>query len=192
MIKREVVYFENPGKENTEKTLELAKKRADELGIKDIVVASTTGYTASKAVEIFNPKGYNLVIVTHMTGFKEPGTQEFPSDLREKLVAEGAKILTCSHAFGGIERAIRKILNTWGPVELMAQTLRLFGEGLKVAVEIVVMAADAGLIPVNRDVIAIAGTGRGADTACIIKPAHTSNFFDLFVKEIICKPLKHF
>ncbi|MEX2689145.1 MAG: hypothetical protein Q6351_002325, partial [Candidatus Njordarchaeum guaymaensis] len=77
-----------------------------------------------------------------------------------------------------------------GPAEIMAITLRLFGEGTKVCVEIVLMAADAGLISMENDVIAIAGTGIGADTALVIKPAHPSNVFDLTIREIICKPRK--
>lgn len=55
-------------------------------------------------------------------------------------------------------------------------------------VEITLMAADAGLIPVDKDIVAIAGTGRGADTALRIKPANTARFFDLKIKEILAKP----
>lgn len=192
MIKKEIMYFHEPGEENTEMVMRLAKKRADELKIRNIIIASTRGNTALKAVEFFDPKEYNLIIVTHATGFREIGIQEFSEEIRQKLLDMGVKVLTCIHALSGVERALRKMLNTWGPVELIAQALRLFGEGAKVAVEITVMAADAGLIPVNQDVIAIAGTGKGADSAFVIKPAHSRNFFDLFVKEIICKPLKHF
>jgi len=64
----------------------------------------------------------------------------------------------------------------------------LLGEGTKVCVEIVIMAADAGLIPVVKDVIAIAGTGRGADTALVVRPANASTFFDLKIRETIAKP----
>lgn len=62
------------------------------------------------------------------------------------------------------------------------------GEGTKVCVEITLMAADAGLIPADEDVVAIAGTGNGADTALRIKPANTARFFDLKIKEVIAKP----
>ena len=191
MIERKVVYFEHPGEENTLNTLKIAKERADELGIKEIIIASTTGYTAKEAVRVFDPNKYKLIIVTHMTGFIEPGFQEFPDELRKELEKKGVKVLTCTHALSGVERAIRKTFNTYGPVEIIANALRVFGEGTKVAIEIVLMAADAGLISMRNDVIAIAGTRKGADTALVISPAHTSNFFDLFVKEIICKPLKH-
>ncbi len=74
------------------------------------------------------------------------------------------------------------------PLELIAHALRLFGEGAKVSVEISVMAADAGLIPVNRDAVAIGGTYSGADTALIVKPTTASDFFGLEVREVIAKP----
>jgi hypothetical protein len=62
------------------------------------------------------------------------------------------------------------------------------GEGTKVCVEITLMAADAGLIPVDKDIVAIAGTGEGADTALRILPANATRFFDLKIREIIAKP----
>ena len=50
------------------------------------------------------------------------------------------------------------------------------------------MAADAGLIP-SEDVLAIAGTGRGADTAVIIGANSSNRFFDIKVREILAKPM---
>ena len=50
------------------------------------------------------------------------------------------------------------------------------------------MAADAGAIPVDRDVIAIAGSSWGADTAVVIKSAYSHTLFDMYVREIIAKP----
>jgi hypothetical protein len=179
-------YFEKPGKENTRRTLELAKKRAEELGIKTILVASTRGETGVKACEVF--RGYDVVVVTHSMGFKEPNYQELTDENRAAIEAAGGKILTCQHAFGGVGRAVRKKLGTYQLEELIAYTLRLFGEGMKVAVEITLMAADAGLVRTDEPVIAIAGMGKGADTAVVLKPANAQAFFDLKVLEILCKP----
>ena len=186
-MKENIVYFERSGKEWTYEVLKICKEYAESQGIKDIVVASTTGETGVKASEIF--KGYNLVIVTHVAGFREPGKVELLDEHRKKIEENNGKILTTTHALSGVERSIRKKFGTIGPAELIANTLRLFGEGTKVCVEIAVMAADAALIPVDRDIICIAGTGRGADTALVIKPAHSTNFFDLKVRKILCKPL---
>ena len=111
-------------------------------------------------------------------------------ELEKKIIEVGARILTCTHALAGVERGMRKRFGIRGPVELIAEALRLFGEGMKVCVEIAVMAADAGLIPVDRNVVCVAGTGHGADTAIVVKPAHSSNFFDLKIVEIIAMPMK--
>ena len=184
-VKKEIVYFDSPGPQNTEEVLKLALERAKELGIKDIIVASTTGETGAKASEVF--KGYNVIVVTHHAGFKSPWETEVREEYRRKIIENGGKVLTCTHALSGVERSIKNKFGLLGPVELIANTLRMMGQGIKVAVEISVMAADAGLIK-GDEVICITGTGKGADTAVVIKPAHSNNFFDLEIREIICKP----
>ncbi len=185
-IERKTTYFNAPGPQNTDKAFRLVKKYAKAEGIHDIVVASTTGETGAKASQVF--KDFNVVVVTHHFGFRETGAHELIEENRKEILENGAKILTATHALSGVERAIRKKFGTVMYLELIANALRLFGEGTKVCVEIAVMAADAGLIPVDRNVIAMAGTGRGVDTALVIKPATSSSFFDLEVKEIIAKP----
>lgn len=184
-IEKNVVYFSNPGEDNTEAVLALAGRRAEELGIRDIVVASTRGETGVKASKVF--KEFNLVVVTHHTGFREPGKQEMTEENRRLIEANGGKIFTGTHVFMNVERAIRNKFNTAYPTGIIAQTLRLFCEGMKVAVEIAAMAADAGLIPVDRDVISIAGNGIGADTAAVIRPANSTRIFDMVIREIIAK-----
>jgi len=180
------IYFEEQGKINTERTLQIALKRVRELQIEQIVIASTGGYTALEAMEVF--KDYNPIIVTHSTGFNKPNEQEMPEEIRGSLEDLGAKVLTSLHSFGGIGRAVRKQLKTYELDDIIANTLRIFGEGLKVGCEITLMAADAGLINTEKNTASISGTGRGADTALVLKPANTQNFFDLKVKEILCKP----
>lgn len=186
MRQKSVVYYDAAGEANTEATLLRARDRAESLGIRNIVVASTSGGTGVRACEVF--KGFNLVVVRHHTGFRSPGAQEMTSENENTILVSGASLVTASHALSGIERAIRTKHDTIGPLELMADTLRIFGEGTKVCVEITVMAADAGLIPIDKPVIAVAGTSAGADTALVIQPAHSNSFFDLYVREIIAKP----
>jgi hypothetical protein len=183
---KKVAYFQTAGKQNTDALLKIVKEYVEREGIKNIVIASTTGETGAEASKIF--KGYNLVVVTHCFGFQKPGETELKEDFKEEILRNGAKIFTGTHALSSVERAIRKDFGTVQPLEIIANTLRLMGEGTKVCVEITLMAADAGLIPVDRDVVAIAGTGRGADTALRIKPANTGRFFDLKIREIIAKP----
>jgi hypothetical protein len=185
-VERRTLYFESRGKLNTDALLKCVKKYVQNVGANNIVVASTTGETGAKASEIF--KGMHVVIVTHFCGFNEPGKHELTEQNRKAILKNRARILTATHALSSVERAIKKELGAVQPLELIAHTLRRMGEGTKVCVEITMMAADAGLIPVDKDVIAIAGSSRGADTALLIKPANASRFFDLKIREIIAKP----
>lgn len=185
-IQRRTTYFETAGKQNTDALLDIVKDYAHASGIEDIVVASTTGETGAQAARLF--KGFNVVVVTHHSGFSQPGVQQLGEEARRQILGQGARILTATHALSGAERAIRKSFNTIGPLEIIANTLRLFGEGTKVCVEIALMAADAGSIPTDKDIVAVAGSGSGADTALLIKPANSSRLFDLEVKELIAKP----
>ncbi len=180
------VYFEETGRQNSARTLEIAKQRAEELGIRTVLVASTLGETGAQAARQF--QGYDVVVVTHSAGFRGPNTQELTEENRAAIETAGARILTCQHALGGIGRAVRKKWGTYQVDEIIAQTLRIFGEGMKVVVEIALMAADAGLARVGEPCIAIAGTGRGADTAVVLVPAHVQQFFDLRVMEVLAKP----
>lgn len=180
------IYFGKPGAFNTDRTLEAACERAKELGLRSVVVASTTGETGLKAARLF--KGFNVVVVSEVTGFTDLNLQLLPEERRAQIVAEGGKVLTMTHAFGGAGRAVRR---KFGPVqvdEIMANMLKLLGEGVKVAVEVALMAADAGLIRAGEEVITIGGSGGGSDTALVLTPANTHNLFDLRVHEIICKP----
>ncbi len=181
------VYFEKPGIENTEAVLRIARQRAEELGIKTVVVASTRGNTAVKAMDVF--QGLRVIVVSHVTGMRAPDTQEFTEENRQIVESKGGIIVTAAHAFGGLSRAMRNKYNMYVLGEIVADTLRIFGQGMKVVCEIALMAADSGLVRTDEDIIAIAGTGRGADTAVVLAPVNTHNFFDLKVKQILCKPL---
>ena len=180
------VYFEKSGSENTEETFSIAKQRAEELGIKTIVVASTVGDTAVRATEVF--KKSRVIVVSHVAGMRQPDTQEFTEENRKIVESKGGTIITTTHSLGGLSRAMRNKYNMYVHGEIVADTLRVFGQGIKVVCEIAMMAADSGLVRTDEDIIAIAGSGRGADTAVVLRPANTHNFFDLKIKEILCKP----
>jgi hypothetical protein len=181
-----IVYFDKHGVENTEEVLRIAKKRSKELDINTIVVATTIGNTAVRATEVF--KGKKIVVVTHSTGFKGVNTQELTEENRKKITVNGGIILTTTHLFSGVGGAMRKKFNMQDTGAIVANTLRLMGQGMKVVVEISVMAADAGLLNVEEDIIVIAGSGRGADYAVVLKPVYSNDFFDMKIKEILCKP----
>jgi len=185
-MKVKTVYFEKSGSENTDEVLRIAKQRAQELVIKTIVLASTRGDTAVKAMEAF--PGLKVIAVSHVTGLRQPDIQQFTEENRRLVESKGGVILTTTHAFGGLSRAMRTKFNMYVLGEVIANTLRIFGEGMKVVCEISMMAADSGLVRTDEDIIVIAGSSRGADTAVVLKPVNTHNFFDLKIREILCKP----
>jgi uncharacterized protein len=180
-------YFPKPGPGNTGAVLDAVARRAKELSIDRVIVATCSGRTAFEARKYFDPS-LKIIAVTHVTGFNEPNVQELSEEDRRALQAQGVAILTCAHAFGGVGRGVRNGIGTYQVDEIMAYTLRLFGQGTKVAVEIALMAADAGLVRTGGDVISVGGTGKGADTALVLRPATSSHLFDLRVREVICKP----
>ena len=178
--------FDRAGRKNTEKTLELAYQCAKDKAIKEIVLASTHGDTALKAVEMMDTRELRLIVITHNYGFKEPGKIEMSDEVRKRLNEKGAVVYTGTMPFRNIGTAIRQGMK-YSQQDLIANTLRLLCQGVKVCVELALMASDAGLIGTD-DIITIAGTGRGADTACIIKPASSNNLFALKLRQIIVKP----
>ncbi|MGA2121535.1 MAG: pyruvate kinase alpha/beta domain-containing protein [Methanoregula sp.] len=184
-------YFDKPGEANTGDAARFSIERAKELGLKTIVVASTSGTTAQTFFAAMKGSGLRLVVVTHVIGFAKPGEWEFSADVAEKLKTNGVKIVTGTHALSGLERALSRSPKVGGGsrTEAIAEALRrIVAVGLKVAVECVLIAADQGAIGINDEVIAVGGTASGADTVCVIRPAHTSNFFDLQVREIVAMP----
>lgn len=180
------VYFENPGEENTDEVLRVARERAAEMGIKTVVVASVTGKTAVKAMEAL--KGFRVVIVSHCTGHVAPNKQEFSEEIRTAVQSKGGMVLTVTPVFGGLSTAMRKKFKTHALGDIVSSTLCIFGDGMKEAIEIVVTAADAGLVRTDEAVISIGGPEAGADTAILCKPVNALDFWDLKIGEILCKP----
>ena len=185
-METKTVYFENPGKDNTDAVFDIVAKRIKELSIKTLVVASTTGATAVKATQVFS--GIKVIAVAHSTGLREPNAQEFTEENQQLVAANGGVVFIGTHLFSGLSAAMRKKFNTVIIGDIVANTLRMLGQGMKVVCEVAVMAADAGLVRTDEDIAVIAGTGRGSDLAVILRAANSSDFFDLKVKEILCKP----
>jgi len=185
-MERKIKYFDRAGVQNREETLRIARQRADELGIQTVVVASTEGTTAAMAVDIF--EGMKVVVVTHAYGRIKPNYLEFKEENRQKVESKGGKILTTTHAFTGLDLAMQKRFGMFLLGDTINSALNIFGNGIKVACQVSMMAADAGLVRTDEDIIAIAGSHRGADAAIVITPVYTGDFFDLQVKEILCKP----
>jgi hypothetical protein len=190
-IEKKTWYFDKPGPANTADAAKFAIGRAREMKIQTIIVASTSGKTAEIFHEAMKGSQRGLVVVTHVVGFTKPGEWEFSADSAQQLREKGVKIVTGTHALSGLERALSRSPKVGGGsrTEAIAEALRrIVAVGLKVAVECVLIASDQGTIGIDREVIAVGGTASGADTVCVVMPAHTANFFDLQVREIVAMP----
>jgi hypothetical protein len=187
-MEKRVVYFEKAGKDNTATCLEVARKAAAEDGFRYIVVATTTGSTGLLFSEAFRDGRPQVSVVTHSAGFRGPNTFEIEEEALRKIKENGAKVYTGTILTHSIETSFTSKFSGLYPAMIVAQSLRRFGEGAKVCCEIVMMAADAGLIPEGEEVLAVAGTGYGADTVMVLKSAASKRFLDLRVLEILAKP----
>jgi len=188
LLEGKILYFEKPGNQNQEKLLEFAKKRVKELNIKNIVVATTHGSTALAAKDTFE-KETNIIAVSIAEGYSMRDGWCMKPEERRHLEEKGIKVITAVHALGdGVASAFAEKYGGKPLEEIVRDTFYRFGQGMKVCVEIVLMAADSGLIPMDKEIMAIGGTGSGTDTCIIVKPAYPRTFFDLEIREILAKP----
>ncbi len=182
-------YFDNASPNHTEKVLTIVREHLIENPAIEYVVAATTeGATGIAAAKEFTDK--KVVVVSHQTGFAIENKNELSDENKQEIEKFGAKVLTATHAFAGVARSFRKELGTWMTTEIVAVALKTFGQGTKVCAEIAMMAADAGLVPVNKDIVCVAGTGRGADTAWLIRAAYSHKFPKMRMKACLCKPIE--
>jgi len=221
MVKRAVEYFERPGLFNTERVIELCKQRAVDLGVRFVVVASLTGDSAVRVARAFRDLGVTVVSVRYLPGGfwtakEEPyGAYEAIPELRrmrqewikkglervpieyskknlEELAKLGVKIVGGTPTLWNVDRSLMAKFGGVSAQEIINETLRLVCPGLRVCVEVALMATDNGAIPTNEEVIVMAGTERGLDTAVVVKPSVSVRVFDLFegmeIREIVCKP----
>jgi len=187
-MEKRVIYFEKPGRDNTDKCLEVVKDALKEGIYKHLVIASTTGETGLLFARSLKDYRVNLVVVTHSFGFREPNSIEMPEETRRQIEAEGGKVFTGPMLTHSIETSLSSRFSGLYPTLIIAQSLRRFGEGPKVCCECVMMAVDAGLIPEGEEVLSVAGTARGADSVLVIRSAASKRFLELKVLEILAKP----
>jgi hypothetical protein len=176
-------------KDNTARSLAIAADEAVRLNA-SLLVASSGGDTAIAALRIAREKGIadRLIIISSVYGSRGPGSNGMKEECKKELDEANVRIITAAHVLSGAERAMSAKFRGIYPAEIIAHTLRMFSQGVKVAVEIAAMALDAGAIPHGEPVVAVGGTGRGADTAVVLTAAYTADIFATKVHEIICKP----
>jgi len=208
MVTSIVEYFERPGLVNTEKVIKLCRKRAEELGIRFVVVASLTGGSAVKVAEAFKDLDATIVSVRYLPGGawtvkEEPygaydtipelrkikkewikkGLERIPIEYSKKNLEQleklSAKIVGGTPTLWSVDRSLMMKYGGTSHQEIINEALRLISPGFRVCIEVALMAADNGAIPTSEEAIVMAGTERGLDTAVVIKPSVSVKMFDL-------------
>ncbi len=194
---KSIFYFNVCGQVNTEKTLELAVERAQQLGIKKVIVASETGLSALKAAEALRNSGIDLIVVTSAAGTKVEKT--VIGDLKigipdraiwEKLEEVGAHIVRATDPLYNIGAALED-QGTLTLATFIRLILKMVSSGTAVCVSAALMATDNGVMKQGEEVVAVAGSWVGLDTALVLQAANSVDFFKkgtVQIKEIICKP----
>jgi len=185
---KKIMLFDNPGEQNTGDCIKIVLEAIRENGYRHVVVASTRGRTAMAFYEALKGLGVNLAVVTHSVGFKGPNIDEFDPKARDMLRKEGIPIHTGTILSHSIEKSLMDNFSGVYPAYIIANTLRIFGQGTKVACETVMEACDAGLIPEGEEVLSIAGTEKGSDTVLLIRSRPSKRVLDMDILEILARP----
>lgn len=189
MERKFITYFEEQGNDYTDELIKSVKDKFESCeDIKRILIASSTGESALKLYDALDDADVEIINVTHHMGFKEDNVADISEDMVKKLEKVGIKTYIGAHAFSGAVRGVTNKYGGFSPLDVVADTLRMFSHGIKVSAEISIMAADAGLVPVGEKIIAIGGRGHGVDSAVILTPVNAKNLFDLKFHEIIAMP----
>lgn len=187
-MKKTLTYFDAEGPENTEQTIELAVACCTANRIRKIVVASSTGTTALRLKEKAGD-ALTVIAVTYGAGSRFVEEVEAFNKNYEMLRSRGILTVRGVHALSGVERTFENRYKTgFMPLNIVADTLRIFSQGMKVCVEVSLMAAEAGYISPQEDVVVLGGRGEGADTAVVLKPAYAAQMFEIKIREILCMP----
>ena len=188
MNRRFITYFDKEGEDNTD---DLILAIEDKLRMVDhidtILIASNTGESALKLSDAVS-SDIKIINITHHAGFSKTNELEISDDMIKKLEKVGIETHCLGHAFSGASRGITNKYGGFSPLDIVADTLRMFSHGVKVACEISLMAADAGIIPVGKEIIVVAGRKHGIDTAVILTPVNSKDLFDLKINEIFAMP----
>ena len=189
MTRKFITYFDKEGENYTDELIEAVKDRLENSKhIKRVLIASATGESALKLYGALEGMDVEIINVTHHMGFSGENESDISEEMIEKLEAVGIKTLFGLHAFSGAARGVTNKYGGYSPLDVVADTLRMFSHGIKVGAEISIMAADAGLVPVGEEIIVIGGRGHGVDSAVILTPVNAKDLLKLEFHEIIAMP----
>jgi len=194
---REDYYFAGPGPENLEDVIEAVENRVEQTGIRHVVVASHSGRTALAFAERLKGKA-EVICVSGRPARRDRG-RDWPSiTLENRRRLEELGVVVLDRIPYALESTVlqESRWNIASADKVVVETLYMFGQGMKVAVQVVLTATSSGYLEPYQDVIGVGGTRRGADTAIVMKASYTTRIFSENpehrpeIREIITMPLK--
>jgi hypothetical protein len=174
-IEKQITYFSDPGPDATAGVLTAVQKRLKEGDINMVVVASTTGKTGALFARALKGKSRVLAI----------SWKKMDPQLKKEIKANGAQVLE-----------VEDLPLESKDMEPVKKAYYALGQGFKVVVEDVLIATDHKLVEPYVDVISVAGSDVGADTAVVIRTTSTREMFSeektkkLEIREVLAMPLK--
>jgi uncharacterized protein len=204
-VRRRIIFmkvFERPGPVNTDEVIEIVKAISSRY--RYLVTASITGDSALRLSErigdkeiicVTCPQGMNWEIERMSKGpfaaipeldqirteWARQGLTKVPMGItqenKNRLDRLKIKIVQGTIPLFGPTFSMRLHLQKTTDLDLMAKTLELISTGTLVCLECVLMSVDAGVVPEGEEVIALAGTERGLDTAWVIRASASHNLF---------------
>jgi hypothetical protein len=166
-----IYYFEKPGKHNTDTLVKIVANYIEKNNISYVVVASTSGFTAKKVIEEIKNKDVKIIVV----GEKK---KSFDKQIEKEVKKRKGEVI---YAYSG------EVKYNFPSAAIGA--FYRFCQGMKVCVEIVMIACNASVLKEGEKVVAIAGTAYGADTAILIEGRKSENIWKIKIQKIIAKPL---
>jgi hypothetical protein len=170
---RTIVYFDKTGPENTKELAGIVAARVAAGGIDAVAVATGSGETARVLARAL-PAGTRLYAVNY-----QPPKNGPDPEIRKE--AEGLGVV-----FMPPKPVVRYLKDVQGQ---SPDSFRRLGQGMKVAFEIVMQATEVGHLKKGEKVIGVGGSSRGADVAVVAVAAGPDEITDLWISEILAKPL---
>lgn len=162
-MERKTIYFDEPEPQKTNAVIEAVKERLKSSSLKYVVVASDSGGTALKVAKALKDFDVKIVCVSGYAGITRVEGRSWPDikgDIEKELKTLNVKNLNETPWIFKSSAFDYQFLGEHAPSCIIHKFLsRTIGYGFKTAIEITLLAAEAGAIPIDEEVIAIAGTG---------------------------------
>ena len=206
-LMRRTVYFEKAGPSNTQAVLEAVKERVQHGDIKAVVVPVTTGKTAT----LFS-RGLRELI--QVVAISEDDASSVAGRIADRMADAGVfdklverqlrSVLFRSYREKALDASITRrdafditLLPLSGKNwNVVRDILYAFGHGMKVAIEVSIVAVELSKVSPYTRIVAVGGRHQGADTAIVVRASPQKEAFGkdpekrLSVDEILAMPVE--